>query len=300
MSEHIVHTAVLEDAFALGTRWPRLSVEFRRILFEQLPFALLGCITVSGDRFSFKLLDRFKKTWPEHPYEDEIKLGFVLGWTNHRACDRQMKPIWNEPAFRGRGTDVDPNLSPTECSVYHEGRMWREYFKERPTFLYALFPEKAETLTAYQLLRHDEAFAFTRASYAMNMMNIQTLPEDLPEDAYFCEICTRAQKFYVDMNRYRKSAGDPDPAFVQDFMTRINWYDENDDIIAAARKIRFEGDAELPENFSSAKSHYGMALEKSLNYFAAADLFLHDPDMTIEQLRDMLDIGKFGPNGLPV
>ena len=85
-----------------------------------------------------------------------------------------------------------------------------------------------------------------------------------------------------------------------DFMTRINWYDENDGIVAAARKIRFEGDAALPESFSSAKSHYGMALEKSLHYFAAADLFLHDPGMTIEQLRDMLDIGKFGPNGLPV
>ena len=71
MSEHIVHTAVLEDAFALGVRWPRLSAEFRRILSEQLPFALLGCITVSGDRFSFKLLERFKKTWPAHPYEDD-------------------------------------------------------------------------------------------------------------------------------------------------------------------------------------------------------------------------------------
>ena len=48
MSEHIVHTAVLEDAFALGVRWPLLSEEFRRILAEQLSFARLGCVTVSG------------------------------------------------------------------------------------------------------------------------------------------------------------------------------------------------------------------------------------------------------------
>ena len=178
--------------------------------------------------------------------------------------------------------------------------MWREYFQNCPVFLYALFPEKAENLAAYSLLQHEEAFAFTRASYAMNMMDIQTLPDDLPEDVYFCEICTRAQKFYVDMNRYRKSSGDPDPDLVWEYMTRINWYDEADEIIAAARKIRLEGNAELPENFASAKSHYGMALEKSLNYFAAADLYLHNPNMTIEELREMLDIGKFGPNGLPV
>ena len=300
MSEHIVHTAVLEDAFALGVRWPLLSEEFRRILAEQLSFARLGCVTVSGDRFSFYLLDRLKKIWPTHSYEDEIKLGFVLGWINHRACDRQMKPIWNEPAFRGRGTDVDPTLSPTECSVYHEGHMWREYFKDCPVFLYALFPEEAEGLSVYPLLNHKAAYSFLRTAYAMNMMDIQTLPDTLAEDDYFCELCMRAQKFYVDLNRYRKSANDPDPDLIWDFITRINWYDEKDEIVAAARKIRFEGDATFPKNLASAKSHYGMALEKSLSYFSAADLYLHNPDMTVEELRNMLDIGKLGPNGLPV
>lgn len=63
MSEHIVHTAVLEDTFRIAGGLLGIPESFREVMRDFEAFAQLGCITVSGDTFSFQLLEEYKPLW---------------------------------------------------------------------------------------------------------------------------------------------------------------------------------------------------------------------------------------------
>ena len=119
MSEHNVHTAIVEDSFTIAQRLPQIPPDFKQVLQHDLDFARLGSITVAGDQFSFTLLEEYKGIWATRNELTEQKLAFVLGWISHRACDRTMKPIWKEPNFTWRGTDANPApVSYTHLDVY--------------------------------------------------------------------------------------------------------------------------------------------------------------------------------------
>lgn len=304
MSEHIVHTAVLEDSFSIAAHLAAIPADFREILADYLDFARLGCITVSGDQFTFRLLEEFKPKWQNRDTLLKAKMAFVLGWISHRACDRQMKPIWREPGSVGRGSDVDPSLSPTECSIYHEGAMYNNYYAASPVFRYAIFDEKLSELPGCELIKREEMTRFVQESFAVNLMNIQTIPTNLPAQQFSEELCMRAQKFYVDLQRYKKSAGNPNPELTKNYLTDINWFDPKDRIIAVAQMLRRNevptGEAVGKALDEQAGSHYGKALQLSLRYFiAATDYFTRD-EMSLDELKERLDIGKLGPNGLRV
>ena len=198
MSEHIVHTAVLEDTFRIAGGLPGIPESFREVMRDFEAFAQLGCITVSGDTFSFRLLEEYKPLWAGRDELLKAKTAFVLGWVSHRACDREMKPIWREPKLKGRGSDVDPNLSPTECSVYHEGVMFNRYYANDPKFRLAVYPQELAQVPGSDYIDLDRAALFIQQAFGASYMNIQTLPEDADPQTFFEEMCMRAQKFYVD------------------------------------------------------------------------------------------------------
>ena len=304
MSEHIVHTAILEDSFSICKGLSAVPESIREIMQCYGPFARLGCVTVSGDSFSFRLLEEFKPLWQERDGLLSSKLAFVLGWISHRACDRQMKPIWREPGNKGRGHDVDPNLSPTECSVYHEGYIYNQYYSYDPKFRMAIFPAEMNSLAGVGAIDLKAMDQFTQQSFGANMMHIQTIDQDAAAQLFFEEMCMRAQKFYVDIARYTNSAGSPDPALTAEYINDIDWYDDGDPIIHLARAIR-SGNPPALNNYDSiyaeeAKSHYGKALRQSIGYIITSAEYLESPAMTIGELKERLDIGKKGPGGMAV
>lgn len=300
MSEHIVHTGVLEDSFAICYGLTEVKEEFKEIMKQYERFAWLGCITVAGDTFSTRLLNEYKQKWNICDEAMKARMAFVLGWISHRACDRTMKPIWVEPPMK-IASDVDPTLSPSECSVYHEGFLYNKYYKDVPKFRFGIFDEELKELPGMDEIDAERARMFIQQSFGTNYMAIQTL-EDIEDDQkWFENICTRAQKFYVDLNRYKRSAGCPKPEFTEEFLTAINWYDESDAIIRLANALRwgqetaqFDFDAVLEE---TPKSYYGRALKLSIGYITAASEFFSREDMSLDELKDRLDIGKLGPGG---
>ncbi len=304
MSEHIVHTAVLEDTFRIAGGLPGIPESFREVMRDFEAFAQLGCITVSGDTFSFRLLEEYKPLWAGRDELLKAKTAFVLGWVSHRACDREMKPIWREPKLKGRGSDVDPNLSPTECSVYHEGVMFNRYYANDPKFRLAVYPQELAQVPGSDYIDLDRAALFIQQAFGASYMNIQTLPEDADPQTFFEEMCMRAQKFYVDPQRYTRSAGSPDPELTEEYVTGINWVDDNDRIVRLALRLR-AGESPSPDEYQAAydsvpESHYGKALRLSLSYILTAAEYFERADMGMDELKERLDIGKKGPGGLAV
>jgi hypothetical protein len=309
MSEHIVHTGILEDSAAIMPYLEKIPDDFLQAVQRHIGFARLGCITVSGDTYSFRLLEEYKPLWKTRNDLLEAKLAFVLGWVSHRACDREMKPIWRTVEISGRGSDANPAVSPTECSVYHEGTLYNLYYSEDPIFHLAIFPGHLADWPGAELVNLSLMAEFVENSYAMNMMDIQTIlppsPEQQSSDQRFIEdVCLRAQKFYVDISRYTHASSQAVPDLKKSYVIDIDWYNEKDLIVALASRLR-RGEsltkAEVEESMSRpASSHYGRALQLSLRYIISAAAYFTDDNMSIEILKERLDIGKKGPGGLRV
>ena len=304
ISEHLVHTAVLRDSMLLMERLDGVDNDLKALMHRYSTFAQLGCITVSGDVFSYKLLQQFKEdVKKEDPYR-EAKIAFVMGWISHRACDRVMKIIWKEAQFKGRGTDVDPNVSPYECSIYHEAEAFKLYFEHENDYLFALFPDEMQRYAGPRQLNQEWAYAMVQGSFAANLLNIQTIPDNLIDQTRFEELCMRVQKFYVDLARYRRAICTPISENYEEFVKKIDWYNANDSIIKAVIAIRqgeeLSSDEVQNAVNASASSHYAHALMLSMQYILSANHYLIHPEADMMWLKDRLDIGKPGANGLAV
>jgi hypothetical protein len=306
MSEHIVHTGVVEDTALLMPYLKSISPDFVKAVQNHLGFARLGCITVSGDRFSFRLLEEYKPLWKNRDDLLEAKLAFVLGWVSHRACDRQMKPIWNIAEVIGRGSDADPSISPTEISIYHEATLYNLYYADNAIFRLAIFPDQLASWPGADLFNLPLAAEFVESSFAMNLMNNQTfpLPPQSTDQVFIENICLKSQKFYVDVSRYSRAAGNPLPENKKNYVKDINWYNQNDEIIKTIQLLRRGGtiDSITVEKAVAIKAscHYGQAVQLSLDYITAAADYFKDDSMSIDALKERLDIGKKGPGGLAV
>ncbi|MBP7401460.1 MAG: hypothetical protein KBA30_02475 [Clostridia bacterium] len=303
LSEHVVHTAILEDSFNLVRFSDGILPEFRDLCEKYRGFGALGCTTISGDQFSFRLLEECRAAWPDRQPGDgiESKLAYVLGWVSHRATDRQMKPIWTEPDPMGKGYDADPALSPTECSVYHEGFMFREYYMEHERFRDAILPGGLDALAGPLGIDAAQAAPFVQTLLLRNLFEEQTLVRD-PTDVnkWFERVGLRRQRFYVDLNRYVRAILTPDPAKLDEFVVSIRFFDRNDAILRMARAIR-DGAEPTSTDIEAAvaaepESHYGKALRLSYGYIRAASDY-YATDMPFEELKERLDIGKRGRDG---
>ena len=303
MSEHIVHTAILEDSFSLVDYSDEILPEFKDFISRYRTFGSLGCITISGDQFSFRLLEECKALWKIRRPEDyvEQKLAFVLGWVSHRATDRQMKPIWTEPKPMGKGYDADPALSPTECSIYHEGFMFREYYAGDVNFRNAILPDELGHLEITRALKTAEFFPLVQTLVLRNLFTEQTIVKNAQDyNLWFEKIGLRRQRFYVDLGRYVRSAIYPEQGKLDEFVNQINFYDRNDAILQVAKRIR-GGEKPDAAEISAAvaadpASHYGKALKLAYGYIKAASDY-YSSDMPFEELKERLDIGKKGRDG---
>ena len=306
MSEHVVHIGIIEDSVSLMPYLKNIPENFTRAVEKHLGFARLGSITVAWDSFSFRLLEQYKPLWKNKDDLLEAKLSFVVGWISHRACDRQMKPIWNVSEMMSRGSDADPSVSPTEISVYHEATLYNIFYSGNPVFRNAIFPDQLASWTGAELVNIPLLSEFIESSFGMNMINIQTFkapPENTDQD-FMERVCLNAQKFYVDVNRYTRAAKSPVPENKKNFVKDIDWFNQDDEIIKVIWQIRqgFDPGAERVQKAiaATASSHYAQAVQLSLKYITAASDYLIDEGMGMDLLKDRLDIGKLGRGGIGV
>lgn len=304
MSEHIVHTAVLEDCLHLVTNSEEINEEFREICKAFGDFAQLGSVTVSGDMFSTQLLKEFKPRWQGRAPEEmlEAKLLFVFGWISHRAADRQMKPVWNLGHIRELEKSI--GLRPTDCSVYHEAFILKQYYFSDPVFKGSVLIDEAVESSGLPSIDLDVAMRFIHTLVKRSLIEMHTFKPDYDNvEVWLEKLFTRQQKFYVDVERYARAVVFPDPEKYKTYITDIHFYDENDPILAVLKKLR-NSELVSSQEISSALvayngSHYAQAVVRGYNYIKASIEYL-TTEMDFAEVEEKLDIGKTGPEGLIV
>lgn len=295
MSENITHTAILDDCFRLALASDEINKIFHAALRAQKDFARLGAITRSGDSFTVELLDRYRRQADEASVAP--KLAFVLGWLCHRAADRQMKPVFRE-AEPGRP------ISPAECSIYHDAFVFREIFalgRESP-YHPAVFERGMESLAVSQALDVPAIEEFFRALVQRALIELHTLiPDRTDIDGWLGRLFAVKQRLSLDLERYAKAVGDPDPEKYRQFIIEMNFYDRDEPIIRAARAIQHGETVTAAQARAAldaeARSHYAQALKMGCGYLKAASDFFADLSISPATLTEQLDIGKRGRDG---
>ena len=299
MSEHIVHTSIMEDSFNFISISDEICQEFKEIAENYHDFALLGSITRGADRFSVNLLKSFRDRWDSSKEEDKIeeKLAFVFGWLTHRSADRQMKPIW-----RG-DNEIDNSLSPSECSVYHEAFMFKEYHEEENEIYNMVFDQsKLNKNQAAVSLKVKEGKKLIRALLKGALIEMHTLiPGEDDIESWLENLFSLQQTFKNDLlARYAEAIYNPEPEKIKKYITDVNFFKRDEPLLKLAKEIRSgnEIDAEKLSSIlkKQAESQYAIALKRAYLYLKSASDFFKEK-ITIEQLEEDLHIGKKGRHG---
>ncbi len=301
MSETITHTAVLDDALRLAVHSDEVCVDFRQVAAEYRDFARLGSVTRGGDRHIPPILERLRAEWRDRVAEDglEPRLGYVLGWMCHRATDRQMKPIF-------RAVDRGCPLRPTDCSIYHDVFLWRTIYANDPQspFPPLMFEAGMASNPAAAAFNVGALKDLMRALLQTSLLELHTLTPDR-DDAWgwLGRLFALYEGFPVAAERYAQVMVQPDADKVQRFIVDVDFYDGQEPIIAAARGIQ-RGQGVSAQQIRAATqaaphSHYAQALKRSYDYMAAASAFFTS-EMTLEELKQRLDVGVLGRDGIAV
>ncbi len=281
MSECITHTAVVDDCIRLIKLDPAINEYFKTAVRDHLEMARLGGITRHGDRENPGLLERYRAACENGDYASVApKLGFVLGWMSHRAADRQFKIVF-------RQADPDCELSPTDCSVYHDAFLFREVYRSGKD------PFLAGTLNR-------DVSAFEDALHLMwrrMLIRIHTfIPDHDDCDGWLDRVNETRQKAYVDIKRYAEAYAAPEPEFTKRFIEDVNFYDAKDPLLQLLAALR--GDAETVDiNLDEALaatgdgSLYARATARAFGYVRAANAFFKQ-EIDRAELERRLEIGR--------
>jgi len=305
MSEHIVHTAVYEDCMNLINISEEICEEFKVAVLKYKDFGQLGSITVSGDRFTFKLLKEYKEKWNTRTPEDRIdlKLAFVLGWISHRAADRQMKPIWRLGHIKQISSQQ--SLKPTECSIYQEAHIFREYYIHDEIFASSIMQQnQCQLSSSIGIKNHDAFVTLARSVLKRCLIETHTLKPNCEDiNGWIDRLYDIQQNFYVDINRYSNAVLNPDPQKYKMYIVDVNFFDSNDPVIILCKKIRNGAPVDTAQITASIgsknSSHYAKAVALGYNYIKAANDYFKG-FIDFETLKDRLDIDKKGPAGVTV
>jgi hypothetical protein len=302
MSENITHTAVMDDAFNLMLASGRITDAFKAAGKNHRRFGQLAGVTRSGDRFTIDLLERYRESWPAKARKAEsetieARIAFVLGWLCHRGTDREFKPIF-------RSFDPEGNLSPTDCSVYHDAYLFRELYMNEQEFSKTMFEGDMNGVAAADVVDVPALLELFRVSLKRVLIEMHTfIPDQEDIDGWLDKLQSLQQKFYVDSERYAEAVARPDPDKWRKFIEDINFYDRSESLLVLTKGLR-QGNSATLEELDAAlkgepKSHYARAVRKSYQYIESASLFF-DGEIDRNGLSERLEIGKPGADGKPV
>ncbi|HZG83398.1 hypothetical protein [Paenibacillus sp.] len=303
MSENVTHTAVVEDCFLMMFAGNRICEAFKEAGREHIRFSQYGSVTRSGDKFTVPLLEKYRGIWDERKEADRLsfKLAYVLGWLCHRAADRQMKVVFRE-------AEPESREFPTDCSIYHDGFIYNRLYKGNANtpFPYraAHFENELASLPAAAGLRVSAVEATVRSVWQRYLVGLHRFAsEGGPAEEWIDKLHAKHQEHVIPLHRYAEAALTPDPVKVQRFIVDTNFYNEADTILQVTEALR-RGEEVSPERIDAAyaeepTSHYAHAVRMGYGYLvAASDFFQGDIDQ--ETLKDRLDVGKKGRDGLAV
>lgn len=277
MSEHIVHTAIVDDCLVLIRRSPTIHPAFVAVVSEHAEIARLGGITRSGDKHNPRLLSELRAgyPWAADDSQSATRLAFVIGWLSHRAADRNFKEVF-------RRLDPDSTLSPRDCSVYHDVWALRE--------VYGL---NAAPFDAELLREGRDGTGFERLSRTLvqrALIGVHTLTPEAEPGAWIDRLVRTRSTYRVNLHRYADALHRPDPDKVRRFITEPVFYDSDDAIIQLARAGAEAGPVVVDTSVTP-RSLYGRALARAWRYVSAASAYFAG-DLASADLTEQLDIGK--------
>lgn len=289
MSEHITHTAVMDDGARLAIHSPEICADFKAVLRDKMAICRYTAMTRSGDMFTVRLLRGLRDHWPQRRAGDlsEEKLAFVLGWRCHLAADRTFKPVYRQlqPEYYLRGDDELGGAS--DVSVYHDVVVFREVYDSgrAEPFRPCALDFRLETHPAAGALPTGALERLVLASWQQQLLGIQSKKDA----AHF-------QTNRIEVLRYAAAYHSPDPDKLRRYIFEPNFYNPRDPLIALARSIQRASprkDIDLKQALAAAprQSQYAQALERAYRYLhAASEYFLGRIDE--RELEARCDVGK--------
>lgn len=301
LSENITHTAIVDDSLRLACAAAWLPKPLAAACKAHPAMTRLGGSARLGDRFTVGILTALRQTLAAGEPLSEAQQGraaFTLGWLSHRAADRQMKPVF-------RQTCPDAPEKPTDCSIYHDVFVFREVYdngRREPYHGDLLQPETLDAAADANVVAMEELLGVL---LRRRLIAIHTLKPDGDDvESWLDRLLGLVQWSTVNVQRYAEALAHPDPDKVRRFIVETNFYDRDEPIIDAARRLR-EADDALPADevaaavLARAASHYALALQTACGYLRAAGQFV-TTDMAPDELAKRFDIGKLGRDGKPV
>lgn len=303
MSENVTHTAVVEDCLNLMLASDQICAAFKQAGRVYSQFFQFGSVTRSGDKFTVSLLEKYRDRWEADSDNGKLgyKLAFVLGWLCHRAADRQMKVVFRE-------AEPESLAFPTDCSIYHDAFIYNRLYKDHEDTLYryrnAHFENGMESLPAAAHVKTAEAARAFRFQWQRFLLQMQTfITQTEPLDAWLDKLHARHQEQIIGLERYAEAVLSPDPLKVERFITDTQFYREEDPVLRLCERLR-AGERPSPQEVEAAvaaeaTSQYAQAVVTGFGYLRSASAFF-EGRIDQETLRDQLDVGKKGRDGLAV
>lgn len=289
MSEHITHTAVMDDAVRLALHSPEICEEFRTVLARKMEVCRFAAMTRSGDKHTVALLRKLRDQWPQRRPGDraEDKLAFLLGWRCHLAADRTFKPVYRmlDPEHYRKGDDERGETS--DVSIYHDAVVFREVYDwgRQAPFSPSALDFRLESHPASRALAAGSLDRLLLPWWQEKLLEIQSRPAP-----------SVFQTHRITVLRYSRARFQPDPDKIRRYILEPNFYNPDDPLIALARSIqrgRPRRDIPLAGALAAAprQSQYAQALERAWRYLhAASEYFLRRIDE--QELEKRCDVGK--------
>lgn len=305
MSEYIVHVAIMQDCFNMMLHSSLFDARLKEVVMQERNFGEAASTTMSGDKYTWRIMEDLRTRWAGRTADDKLepKLAFVLGWVSHRAADRQMKPV-----FRAA---VDPETRATignDCTLYDEAEIYKAYYMGRPNDPYKDVYDILLTDQSANPLNVEATKKLFNGMLKMAFMRMHTMKPNLTYDvdgieAWIDNIHTLLQQFKINIEMEAQIVAAPDPAKHKKYIEDTCFFSDEDSLIAIAKQLR-NGEqvdsARIDEAITTRqKSDYAIALQTALRYTRACNDYLFG-DMTTDELRDALDIGKLGRDGRSV
>jgi hypothetical protein len=293
MSENITHTAVTDDCSRLAVHAPGVCEEFKQVLSEHRDVARLGGIARGADEFTVDLFSNFRDAYATAGKLDESlarKLAFTLGWLCHRAADRQMKPVFRE-------LDPDCDLSPTDCSIYHDVFLFREVYGEgEEHYIPALLEPSLNSLPGAEGLNADAVEDLLRAVWQRALLGLHTfIPDPNDIEGWISRLISTRQTWRVDIQRYAEAYANPDPEKLRRFIEEPNFYNPKDPVIRLARSIQhgepLDMDVTKAVEAGFSQSQYARALSRGYIYIESATQYW-EYYIEEDRLAQMFQIGE--------
>jgi len=307
MSENITHIAATEDCFHFVSSLDKFCPEFKQVTQNYIRLSRLTSVTRGGDRFSVTLLDQIRAEYRDGNFDDfqQRKLAFALGWICHRAADRCMKPVFGSFDSKTLRSAVGIDYTASDCSIYNDATIYKLYHSDNEDGPYpkATFEELMESLPEHNEVDIIGVRALSRVMIQNSLLAMQEVSVDDGDfDAWLKQINVKRQRFTLEVERYYEAIFNPVPEKYKRFIEEANFYDGNEPILQMAMNLRM-GDKPSSEDIQEAiltkpESSYAHILHTASRYLDVANEFFTG-DMDVGELKDRLDIGKLGRDGIP-